>query len=74
MIIIFFYGYPYSDYKVIVNSSVADPQLFGAAPAPDGQVPGADSGSGSNLLWSAPTPVKKRRLEAAPDPYTQIFH
>ena len=34
---------------------------FWMAPAPDGQVPGADSGSGSNLLGSA-APGKKRWL------------
>ena len=76
IIIIFFDPYPYSDYKVILNSSVADPQVFLAAPAPYGQAPGADSGSGSKLLGSAPIPVKKRRFQAAsaPDRYTQIFY
>ena len=47
----------------IVNS-VAEPPLFWAAPAPDGQGPGADSGS--DLLGSASAPGKKRRLQAAP--------
>ena len=47
---------------------VAEPPLFCAAPAPDGQGPGADPGSGSDLLGSAPAPVKKRRLQAAPAP------
>ena len=49
-------------------NSVAEPPLFWAAPAPDGQGPGADYGSGSDLLGSAP--VQK---EAAPAPYTTIF-
>ena len=31
-------------------ASVAEPPLFWAAPAPDGQGPGADSGSSSDLL------------------------
>ena len=56
--------------------SVAKPSLFWAAPAPDGQGPGADSGS--DLLGSASAPGKKRRLQAAPAPspapYTNIFH
>ena len=45
--------------------SVAEPPLFWAAPAPDGRGPGADSGSGSDLLGLAPAPGKKggfRRL------------
>ena len=42
------------------GSSVAEPPLIWAAPAPDGQGPGADSGS--DLLGSAPAPGKKRRL------------
>ena len=52
--------------------SVAEPPLFWAAPAPDGQGPGADS----DLLGSAPAPGKKRRLQAAlaPASYTKIFH
>ena len=45
---------------VHLSSSVAKPPLFWAAPAPDGQGPGADSGS--DLLGSAPAPGKKRRL------------
>ena len=47
-----------------VGGSVAEPPLFWAAPAPalGGQGPGADSGSGSDLLGSAPAPGKKRRL------------
>ena len=49
-------------YWFIVYSSVAEPPLFWDAPAPDGQGPGADSGSGSDLLGSAPAPSKKRRL------------
>ena len=51
-------------------ASVAEPPLFWAAP--DGQGPGADSGS--DLLGSAPASGKKRRLQAAPAPYTKIFH
>ena len=51
--------------------SVAEPPLFWAAPVPDGRGPGADSGS--DLLGSAPAPGKKRRLQAAPAPYTKIF-
>ena len=45
--------------------SVSEPPLFWAAtaPAPDGQCPGADSGSGSDLLGSAQAPGKKRRLQ-----------
>ena len=58
--------------KVSVISSVAEPPLFWAAPAPGCQGPGADSGS--DLLGSAPAPGKKRRLQAAPAPYTKIFH
>ena len=56
--------------------SVAEQPLFWAAPAPapDDSGPGADSGSGSDLLWSAPAPGKKRRLQAAQAPYTKIFH
>ena len=46
----------------MILGSVAEPPLFWAAPAPDGQGPGADSGS--DLLGSAP----------APAPYTKIFH
>ena len=55
-------------------SSVSEPPLFWAAlaPAPGGQGPGADSGS--DLLGSAPAPGKKRQLQAAPAPYTKIFH
>ena len=39
-------------------NSVAEPPLFWAAPAPapGRQGPGADSGSGSDLLGSAPAP------------------
>ena len=37
-------------------TSVAEPPLFWAAPAPGGQGPGADS----DLLGSAPAPDKKR--------------
>ena len=57
-----------------IQISVAEPPLFWAAPAPapDGQGPGADSGS--DLLVSAPAPGKKRRLHAAPAPFTKIFH
>ena len=44
----------------MILGSVAEPPLFWAAPAPDGQGPGADSGS--DLLGSAPAP------------YTKIFH
>ena len=59
--------------KVHVDvSSVAKPPLFWAAPAPDGRGPRADSGS--DLLGLAPAPGKKRRLQAAPAPYTKIFH
>ena len=46
--------------------SVAKPPLFRAAPVPDGQDPGADSGS--ELLGSAPAPGKKRQFQAAPAP------
>ena len=42
------------------------------APAPDSQGPGANSVS--NLLRSAPAPDQKKRLQAAPAPYTKIFH
>ena len=54
-------------------SSVAEPPLFWAvpAPAPGGQGPGADSGS--DILGSAPAPGKKRRLQAAQAPYTKTF-
>ena len=52
------------------ETSVAEPPLFWVAPAPGGQGPGADSSS--DLLGSAPG--KKRRLQAAPAPYTKIFH
>ena len=54
----------------INKTSVAEPPLFWATPAPDDQGPGADYGS--DLLGSAPAPGKKRRLQAAP--YTKIFH
>ena len=40
---------------LLVRTSVAEPPLFWAAPAPDGQGHGADSGS--DLLESAPAPV-----------------
>ena len=55
--------------------SVAEP-LAAPASAPDGRGPGADSGSGSDLLGSAPAPAlgKKRRLQASPAPYTKFFH
>ena len=55
-------------------TSGAEPPLFWAAPAPapGGQGPGADSGS--DLLGSALAPGKKRRLKAAPAPYTKIFN
>ena len=43
-----------------ITASVAEPPLFWADTAPDGQCPGADSGS--DLLGSAPAP------------YTKIFH
>ena len=49
-------------YWFIVYSSVAELPLFWDAPAPDGQGPGADSRSGSDLLGSAPAPSKKRWL------------
>ena len=74
---------------LLVRTSVAEPPLFWAAPAPDGQGHGADSGfdllesapvgqgpsadSSSDLLGSAPAPGKKRRLQAAPAPCTKIF-
>ena len=48
----------YSWKLIFICSSVAEPPLFWAAPAPDGQGPGADSGS--DLLGSAPG--KKRQL------------
>ena len=62
--------------------SFAEPPLFWTAPAtaPGRQGPGADSGSGFDLLGSAtapaPAPGKKRRLQAAPAPapYSKIFH
>ena len=38
--------------STVPQISFAEPPLFWAAPAPDGQVPGADSGS--DLLGSAP--------------------
>ena len=57
----------------LVLRSVAEPPLFWAAPAPGRQGPGADSGSGSDLLGSAPAPGKKGWLQAAPAPYTKIF-
>ena len=48
----------------IVKSSVGEPPLFWAAPAPDGQGPGADSGS--DILGSAPaqTYLGGRHLQA----------
>ena len=51
--------------------SVAEPPLFwvAPAPAPDGQGPEADSGSDLHGL----APGKKRRLQAAPAPYTLNF-
>ena len=52
---------------------VAELPLFWAAPAPDGKGPEANSGSSSDLLGSAPAPVKKRQLKAAPAPDTKIF-
>ena len=42
----------------IARASVAEPPIFWAAPAPDGQGPGADSGS--DLLGTAPAPGKKK--------------
>ena len=42
----------------VTKTSVAEPPLFWAAPAPGGQGPGADSGS--DLLGSAPAPGKKK--------------
>ena len=51
-------------------SSVAEPPLFWAAPEVLG--PGADSGF--DQIWSAPAPGKKRRLQAAPASYSNIFH
>ena len=61
---------------VCILTSVAEPPLFwpapALAPAPDGQGPGADSGS--DLLGSAPAPGKIRRLQAAPAPYTKICY
>ena len=54
------------------DTSVAEPPPSWAAPAPEGQDPGADSGS--DLLGWARAPGKKRRLQAAPAPYTNIFH
>ena len=73
---------------IVLAGSVAEPPLFWSAPAPDGQGPGADSGSCSDLLGSAPAPApgkkrqlqaaaaqgKKRWLQATPAPYTKIFH
>ena len=55
----------------VTKTSVAEPPLFWAAPAPGGQGPGADSGS--DLLGSAPAHCKKRRLQAALAPYTKIY-
>ena len=52
-------------------NSVAEPPLFWAAPAPDGQGPEADSSS--DLLGSALAPGKKRRLQVASAPYTKSF-
>ena len=43
-----------------VNSNVAEPPLFWAVPAPEVRGPGADFGSGSDQIGSAPTPGKKR--------------
>ena len=42
------------------------------APAPEFRDPGADSGS--DHIGSAPAPGKKRRLQAAPTPYINIFY
>ena len=55
-----------------METSVAEPPLFWAAPAPEILGPGADSGS--DLIGSAPVTGKKRRFQAAPAPYTYIFH
>ena len=63
-------------YLVSPLASVAELPLFWAAPvrAPDDKGPWA--GSGSDRLGSAPAlePGKKRRFQAAPAPYTNIFH
>ena len=56
--------------EAVPFGSVAEPPLFWEAPAPDGQGLGADSGS--DLLGSAPALCKKRRLQAAPAPYTKV--
>ena len=45
---------PYSVKCTSVPVSVAEPPLFGAAPAPGRQGPGADSGSGSRQKKAAP--------------------
>ena len=58
------------NYFVLI--SVAEPTLFWAAPALEVRGPGADSGS--DQIGSAPAPGKKRRLQVAPAPYTNIFH
>ena len=55
--------------NLLATTSVAEPPLIWAAPAPGCQGPGADSGSGSDLLGSAPAPGKKRRLRL----HTQKF-
>ena len=54
--------------KTIPIVSFAEPALFWAAPASGGQGSGADSGSVSDLLGSAPAPRLTRRLQAAPTP------
>ena len=51
-----------------VLTSVAEPPLSLAAPAPEVLSPGADQ------IGSAPARGKKRRLQAAPAPNTNIFH
>ena len=55
-----------------IKSSVAERPLFWAAPAPEVRGPGADYGS--DQIGSAPAQGKKRRLQAALAPYTNIFH
>ena len=52
-------GTRYPDLASATHCSVAESPLFWAAPAPDGQGPGADSSSGSDLLGLAPAPGKK---------------
>ena len=61
-----------SHFHISTITSVAEPSLFWAAPVPEVQGPGADSGS--DQIGSAPAPGKKRRLQAALAPYTKSFH